>query len=171
MALALSMAGLLSILGFGGDFSLALNAGDVMALVSGIVFTIGAMQVRQTQNISVFEQVFAFFFFGAVVSVALFLLFPTQVEDLPSLTLLSTLLPWFFIMAVFFLIPVMSGIYWGSSLLDPGRLGILLQLEVIVGITSAALLSGEPFGWREFIGTVLVVGAGLVEVIGNRSSR
>jgi hypothetical protein len=67
-----------------------------------------------------------------------------------------------------FLIPVMSGIYWGSRHVDPGRLGILLQLEAVVGILSAALLAGEPFGLRQAIGAVLVVGAGFIEVLANR---
>jgi drug/metabolite transporter (DMT)-like permease len=66
-----------------------------------------------------------------------------------------------------FLIPVMSGVYWGSSHVDPGRLGILLQIEAVVGIGSAALLAGEPFGLRQAIGAVLVIGAGLVEVLKN----
>lgn len=146
VALILSMAGLLTILGIGGGFSLTLNLGDIMALMSGIVFTMGAMRVRQSENISVFEQVFAFFLFGSIISIALFFLFPADLDNLPFLTTISDLLPWFFVMAVFFLIPVMWGLYWGSGLVDPGRLGILLQLEAIVGISSAALFAGEPFG-------------------------
>ena len=63
----------------------------------------------------------------------------------------------------------MWGIYYGSQFVDPGRLGILLQLEAIVGISSAALFAGEPFGWREGIGAILVVSAGVTEVFGNRS--
>jgi drug/metabolite transporter (DMT)-like permease len=46
-------------------------------------------------------------------------------------------------------------------------LGILLQLEAVVGIGSAALLAGEPFGARQALGALLVISAGLVEVIGN----
>ncbi|NKB78155.1 MAG: EamA family transporter [Gammaproteobacteria bacterium] len=176
VALVLSMFGLLTILGIGGDFSLALNSGDVMALVSGVVFTIGAMRVRQTEDVSVFEQLFAFFLFGALVSLGLLFLFSsgganvTGVEKVPPMEKIVDLLPWFLLMAVVFLIPVMWGIYWGSGLVDPGRLGILLQLEAVVGIISAALLAGEPFGWRELIGAVLVVSAGLVEVFGNQST-
>ena len=57
-----------------------------------------------------------------------------------------------------------------EGVLDPGRLGILLQIEAVVGIGSAALLAGEPFGAREAIGAILVVSASLVEVIGNAKS-
>lgn len=36
-----------------------------------------------------------------------------------------------------------------------------------MGIASAALLAGEPFGAPQAIGAPLVIGAGLVEVAGN----
>ena len=80
---------------------------------------------------------------------------------------MSRLAPWLVLVAVGFLIPVMWGVYWGSRHVDPGRLGILLQIEAVVGVGSAALLAGEPFGVRQAVGAVLVISAGLVEVIGN----
>ena len=55
--------------------------------------------------------------------------------------------------------------------MDPGRLGILLQMEAVVGIGSAALLTDEPFGVVEVLGTVLVVAAGVADIVGNRSSK
>ena len=72
------------------------------------------------------------------------------------------------LVAVGFLIPVMFGLLWGGRQLDPGRVGILLQMEVVFGILSAAALTSEPFGWIEGIGAVLVLSAALVEVLGNR---
>lgn len=167
LALILSLGGLMTILGIGGDFSLSLNLGDFMALVSGILFTLGAMRVRNSQNISVFEQVFAFFLFGSVFSLALSFLPLAALGSPPTPDLLIQLIPWFALMAVGFLIPIMWGLYWGSQFVDPGRLGILLQLEAVIGISSAAILAGEPFGWREVIGAILVIGAGIVEVFGN----
>jgi drug/metabolite transporter (DMT)-like permease len=70
--------------------------------------------------------------------------------------------------AVGFLIPVMWGILWGAQHMDPGRLGILLQLEAIVGIASAALLTDEPFGLVEVLGSALVISAGIADVLGER---
>jgi drug/metabolite transporter (DMT)-like permease len=70
--------------------------------------------------------------------------------------------------AVGFLVPVMWGIYWGSQHVDPGRLGILLQIEAVVGIVSAALFAGEPFGVQQAVGGALVISAGVVEVLGNK---
>ncbi|MDH3452322.1 MAG: EamA/RhaT family transporter, partial [Gammaproteobacteria bacterium] len=58
----------------------------------------------------------------------------------------------------------------GARHLDPGRMGILLQMEAIVGIGSAALLAGEPFGLAEAAGSVLVISAGVTDVLGHRAT-
>ena len=166
-ALVLSMCGLLVILGVGGSFLSSFNLGDAMALASGMIFTIGAMRVRKMPEVSVFEQVFSFFFYGSLVSISLAYLPLVDLGSAPDLARMIDLLPWLAIMAVLFLIPVMWGLYWGSRYVDPGRLGILLQLEALVGISSAGLLAGEPFGLREITGAFLVISAGLVEVLGN----
>lgn len=168
MALLLSLSGMLAILSVGRGSSASVNLGDLMALLSGIFFAFGAVRVRQAPEISVFEQVFAFFLYGFVAALILALLPVAALGQPPDLEQLASLAPWLLLVAVGFLIPVMSGIYWGSRNVDPGRLGILLQIEAVVGIASAALLSGEPFGPRQAMGAALVIGAGVVEVLGNR---
>ncbi|MBX2868855.1 MAG: DMT family transporter [Acidiferrobacterales bacterium] len=169
LALLFSLAGMLTILGIGREFLHSFNLGDGMALLSGVVFTLGAMRVRQLQKVSTFEQLFAFFFYGTLVSLFLAYLPIINIGGVPGSKTLISLLPWLTIMSVLFLIPVMMGIYWGSRFVDPGRLGLLLQLEAIVGIGSAALLAGEPFGAREVIGSILVLSAGAVEIFGNQA--
>lgn len=169
ISLLLSLSGMLIILGVGDSITLSMNLGDLMALLSGILFAIGAMRVRQAPETSVFEQLFAFFLFGSLAALALALLPLAALGQPPSAEELAALAPWLVLVAVGFLIPVMWGIYWGSGHVDPGRLGILLQIEAVVGIGSAALFAGEPFGVRQAIGAVLVISASLVEVIGNRN--
>jgi drug/metabolite transporter (DMT)-like permease len=171
LALVLSLLGLLTILGLGDPLSLSLNSGDLLALLSGIVFTFGAMRVRQAAETAVFEQVFAFFFFGSIVALSFSLLPLTALGQPPAIEQLIILTPWIVLMAVGILIPAMWGVYWGSRYVDPGRLGILLQLEAVVGISSAALFAGEPFGSQEAIGAVLVISAGLIEVFANKGSE
>ncbi len=168
LSLFLSLAGLLAILGLGDPLAGGMNLGDGMALLSGMLFALGAMHMRQTAAADIFEQVFAFFLYGSVTSLTLALLPLAALGRPPSLDLLLSLAPWLLLVAGGFLIPVMWGIYWGTSRVDPGRLGILLQLEAVVGIGSAALLAGEPFGLRQAAGAVLVISAGLVEVLGGR---
>lgn len=170
ISLLLSLLGMLAILVAGKSFSVSMNFGDLLALASGILFAFGAMQVRkggEGSEVSVFEQVFAFFFYGSIAATIFSLLPMLSPGQPPSSKLLIALAPWFALLAVVFLIPVMWGVYWGSRHVDPGRLGILLQFEAVVGIGSAAFFAGEPFGAQQAIGAFLVIGAGLVEVTGN----
>ena len=62
-------------------------------------------------------------------------------------------------------LPVVFITLGGARKLSPGRVGLLLMGEAVVGITSAALLTDEPFGLRELIGTLLVLSAAAVEVV------
>ncbi len=171
LSLLLSMAGLLALLRVSADLEVTLNAGDAMALLSGIMYAVGAMRVRQAQEVTVFEQVFAFFLFGGIFAFAMTFLPIADYGILPTASVLMAVVPWMILMAVVFMIPVVWGLYWGNRYVDPGRLGILLQLEAVVGIGSAAILTDEPFGWREATGALLVVSAGLIEVIANRPER
>ena len=62
---------MLIILGVGSPLSFSMNLGDLMALLSGILFAFGAMRVRQAPETSVFEQVLAFFLYGSLAALAL----------------------------------------------------------------------------------------------------
>ncbi len=170
VSLLLGLAGMALIIIKAGTLSVALNAGDLIALVSGVLFSFGALNVRTTRETALFEQVFAFFLFSSLASF-LFMWLPLPSAGAPpSPTQLGRFAPWLLLAAGGFLIPVMSGVYWGSRHVDPGRLGILLQTEAIVGILSAALFAGEPFGLRQAVGAACVVGAGFIEVAANRGS-
>ena len=114
-----------------------------------------------------FEYAFSFFLYGALVALVVAALPIEALGRAPRFEQLVVLLPWLVLMAVGFLIPVVWGILWGSQRMNPGRLGILLQMEAIVGIGSAAILTDEPFGPPEISGTVLVIGAGVAEVLGS----
>ncbi len=171
LSLLLSMAGLLVLLRVGADLDVSLNTGDVMALLSGMIYAVGAMRVRQAQAVSVFEQVFAFFLYGGIFAFALTFLPIPGFGVLPSLSVIQQVVPWMILVSVVFIIPVSWGLFWGNRSVDPGRLGILLQLEAVVGIGSAAIIIDEPFGWREATGALMVLAAGLIEVVANRPQR
>jgi len=75
---------------------------------------------------------------------------------------------WIAIVAVLML-PITYFTIWPATLLSPGRVGMLLMGDVIVGVASAAMLTGERFGTREMIGTLLIVSAAIVEVARRQS--
>ena len=63
------------------------------------------------------------------------------------------------------MLPITYLTIWPATVLSPGRVGMLLMVEVIVGVVSAAILTDEQFGMRELAGTVLIISAGVVEVL------
>jgi len=171
VALVLGLAGLFVILGGKTGIPLPQNLGDVMALLSGMLWAVGSMRIRQSADSGTFEHLFSFFVYGGIFALALALLPVEALGSPPAWSELAALAPWLVLAALGFLIPVMWGILWGARHMDPGRLGILLQLEAIIGIASAAILTDEPFGLVESLGTVLVIGAGVADILGDRHPR
>jgi len=86
-------------------------------------------------------------------------------EIIPSGSVLGSGWPWLALLIALFGVPPVIMALWGASRLSPGRVGILLMGEVVVGVASAATWAGEPFGTREILGTVLIVGAALIETV------
>lgn len=170
LAVVLGLGGLYVILGGDGGLPLPRNAGDWMALVSGMLWAFGTLRVRQAgDTASDFENVFGFFAYGAVAALLLTLLPLDTLGVRPAGQQVLAFLPWLLLIALAFLIPVVFVMLWGARHVDPGRVGILFQMEALCGIVSAAILTDERFGWVEATGAVLVISAALVEVLGNKT--
>jgi len=166
LAIVLGLAGLYVILGGDGSFPLPRNAGDWMALLSGMSWAFGSTRIRMAPDATLFENTFSFFASGAVVTVALAFLPIEAMGAPPTRAEIMTFLPWILLVTFGFLIPAMLMQLYGTKLVDPARVGILFQIEAVVGIGSAAALTSEPFGWQEAIGSILVIAAAFTEVMG-----
>ena len=163
LALVFGLAGMLVVLGLGSQFPWPKNLGDWLALASGMLWSYGSLRVFRVGQAATFEQIFVFVLGGAVVSGLFVLLFFDVVGPWPQPRDWSSLLFWIAVASAL-MVPMLALTIWPATLLSPGRVGILLMGEIVVGVTSAALLSGEPFGLRELIGTLLILTAGIVEV-------
>ncbi len=163
LALILGIAGLFVILGFDRGLPLPRNIGDWMALLSGIAWAYGSLRVYRSESASAWETTSAFFAGGLLVTLVAVLI-PIGVTA-PSSESLVAATPWLFLLVGAYLVPSMLLLLWAASRLSPGRVGLLLMGEVVVGVISAALLTDEPFGGRELIGTILIVSAGVIEVM------
>jgi drug/metabolite transporter (DMT)-like permease len=171
VALVLGLAGLVVILGFEGGYPLPRNAGDWLALISGVAWAYGSLRVYSRPQIEVYETAFAFFAGGMLVTAAVALLPIAGNEAVPTWEVLGTGWPWLALLIALFGVPPVIMVLWGAACLSPGRVGILLMGEVVVGVTSAAVWSGEPFGLREVIGTVLIAGAAFIETVHPQLAR
>ena len=77
----------------------------------------------------------------------------------------NILLLWIVLFAIIWLLPSIFLTYISVEILDPGRINILLMFEVIIGITTAAILTNEVIGLREIIGAIFIISAGAIELI------
>ncbi|MGH6903622.1 MAG: DMT family transporter [Geminicoccaceae bacterium] len=158
VSVVLGLAGATVLLGLAGGLPLPRSAGDWLGLAAGVLFALSVTLVRKGQAIRGFEQTLVAFAAAALLSLALLVAVPHQ-----TATVDAAILVWAALAALTWLLPVTWLLLWGARFLEPGRVSLLLLLEVAVAAVSAAFLAGEPFGLREAAGCVLIIAAGALE--------
>lgn len=157
-AIASGLAGLAVICGFGFATPLAWSSADAMALAGGFAWAWAAIAVNRAGEGPLFDRVFV----QALFLAPLFLAISLPSAD-PGALLVAEIeasrMSWAAALGLVWMLPAMALTVYGASHLDPGRVGVFLMLEVVIGVASAAWLAGEPFGWREIAGTALVAAA------------
>jgi len=166
LAMGLGFAGIACILGTGGGLPLPRNSGDWIALASGLLWTAGTIRSFRRPSLAIALPVFAFGAGGLMASAIILMLAAAAGLPLAQAGGLTGNWPSVVLIALVLFVPPNALVLWAAQRLDPGRVGILLMTEVMAGAASAALLSGEPFGWPELAGTALIIGAGLAEISG-----
>lgn len=161
-------AGMALILGVTEGVPLPRNAGDWVALVSGMLWAAGTMHSYARPATGIALPVFTFSLGGVLASGAILVLGAAAGMPMATAGPILSVLPWIIAAALVFFVPPNFLVLWAAQRLDPGRVGILLTTEVLVGALSAGFLSGQPFGLPEIAGTAFIVSAGLVEVLGRR---
>ncbi len=168
VVVVLGFAGAAVILDFEGGVPSPRGLGEWMGLASGIVFAIGATFAHKVVGDYELEKVWLSLAFGAVLSTAFALVNP--VFPMPSADQLLAAAPFAFGVVAVILIPITWTMVWGAQRLDPGRLSLLLMLEVVAASVSSALLAGEPYGLEKLIGTTMILTAGGVEALTQRKA-
>ena len=160
-ALALGLGGLWVVLGGGSGVPLPRNPGDWCALIAGVTWAFGTLRVHQDTAVPAVAHVTSLFIGGTAVVVTVALL-PVTDAPAPPVTVPAAAI----VLAVAVISLVSAwGILWGARLVSPGRAGLLLMMEVVTGLASAAALAGEPFGAAQLAGSMLIMAAALAEVL------
>ncbi len=169
LAVAGGLAGLFIILGGDADtLPLPSNAGDWLALASGICWSVGCFYAFTSSIRRGTVELAVSMCGGSIVVAAAFVLaFGAGVAGTPPTAGdIATVLPVAAAIVAVHFIPLTVLTMWGTPRLPPARVGILLMLEVVIAVSLAALLTDDPFGLREILGAALVLSAGVVEVSG-----
>ncbi len=164
LGLLLAFSGLYVVLVVESGLPIPRNVGDWFALLSGICWSVASVKLFQDGARYMIEKVTIFIFFALAASLLLLLWHQGSFDGMPDGASLARGWYWIALVALMML-PITYLTIWPATLLSPGRVGMLLMVEVIVGVASAALLTDETFGLREFSGALLVISAGIVEVL------
>ncbi len=163
VALALSLTGAFVILG--GDISLAaFRLGDILALVSGLAWAVGASLIFSSgQSDPIRLSLVAIV--SAIIIGTLFAQFETGTAGgSGAVGLIAAQWQMALLMGTIYLAPVVLVTLWSAHHVPPAALTFLLTAEVVSGVVSTALLLDEPFGPLHAIGATLIIAGAIAEV-------
>ena len=162
-AILLGLFGLVLLLSGSGDETLPLNIGDVFALLSGVLWGMGAAGMKRWPDAPTVATTTGQFAVTVTVSVLLGIF--VFHESAPTLAAITAALPVAFTASTFVLLPSIFIIFWASKRLFPGRVGVLMMSEALVAIISASfLLPEETMTVMQWIGGTIIITACFVEV-------
>jgi drug/metabolite transporter (DMT)-like permease len=166
--IVLGLAGLAVIFGVEAGIPAPKGAGDWMGLTAGVAWALAMVNLNRTVDRPLFDRIFVQFVFLGPIFFLVALMAGSTPNLSPSTETLLDSLPWLLAFSLAWMLPVMLLTIVGASRLDPGRVAILLMFEIIVGLTTAAVLTDEPFGLREAAGAALILAASGTELTPRR---
>jgi drug/metabolite transporter (DMT)-like permease len=163
LAIAIAFIGMAVVLNTGFLLPFPRNIGDWLAVAGGVAWACSIILLKVQKGAEPLDLSLQNFIGTALLLIPF--MFLVEWTAVPALSLFANQLWWLipFIVLVF-----MTGVYasmWAVPLLPPAIVGLLYMTEISSGAISAALLSGEAFGWRQAAGITLITLAGSFESI------
>lgn len=163
-AILIGLMGMFLLLSGGAAGAMPLNIGDLLGLLSGLFWAVGAAMIRRFEGVPLVGMTFFQFLFTALMALLCALAFGPR--EMPEIAALTAQLPLAVGVALGLILPTVAVIFWAQRFLFPGRVGLLMMSEVLVAVISASLfLPEERMGPVEWIGAVMIIGACLIEVL------
>ena len=150
-----------------GNF-LPSSMADIFGILSGMLWSVCATLIRINKELDVNFATSIFILVGGI-----FVILATYLPDGQTLNgfnfdVFSKTIPVIIAFAFIWLLPGYWLITYGQDQVDPGRAGILLMFEVVIGVISAYLLANGIITLREFIGAIFVMSAPLIEIYSSK---
>jgi drug/metabolite transporter (DMT)-like permease len=165
LTLSLALGGLWIVFSKQTVIPLPENSGDWLALAGGALFSAGLVRLELIKTDGVFPIIFSFFFFGTIFNIIAGFLLKEYLGPVPPIEAFVSMALFLIIISVFYFIPTGIVIFWSPSKLGAGLCSILFLSEIVVGVITSSILTNEPFGWREIIGSSLIVIGGVLAVV------
>ena len=165
ITLVLALSGVWIVFGQEGVIPLPQNSGDWIALLGGILIAASAVRMEIKKPEGIYPILFSFFFYGGLFTLIQSYFLSDYLGDAPSIESWVAMMPWLILIAILFHIPTNIVILGAPSRIGAGIFSIIILFEIVVGTFSAAILTDELIGWREILGSSLIIFAGLTEII------
>ena len=168
LSITAGFIGLFIITGLDKGNFLPNSLADIFGIFSGLLWSICASLIRVNKELDVNFGTSIFILMGGV-----FVLLATLLPDGQIISGFNSqiLFQTYLIILAFAFIWLLPG-YWlityGQDQVDPGRAGILLMFEVVIGIISAYLIANELISIRELLGALFILSSPLVELYSSR---
>ncbi len=161
LAIAIAFIGMAVVLNTGVFLPVPRNSGDWLAVAAGVAWAASIILLKVNQQAEPIDLWLQNFIGTALLLLPI--LFIADGNAIPSAQAIAAQLWW---LVPFIVLVFMTGVYssmWAVPLLPPAIISLLYMTEISSSAISAALLSGEPFGWRETLGIALITLAGALE--------
>lgn len=159
LAIAMGLAGAALLLGDIGGVPLPQDRAEWLGLIGGVFWALALLFVNLSAGRPDLVRAFLIVAATAPAYMLVGADAPASAVDWPGAIL------WLAVFAVVWIIPVVWLTLYGASRMDPGRVAIILILEVAVAIVSAAVVAGEWLDGLELVGAVAIIGAGVLESV------
>lgn len=159
LSVAGALVGAAMILGGPRLLAEAPSASDVLAVLSGMALALNNVLFRKLPQLAVVEKIAAMFAGCLLLAAALTL---AGVQPLPQ-----GVAPAVWLQLVAFgllgLSLATAGTQWGVAHMEAGRSSVLIIMELVAAVASAALIDGMRLSTLEWLGGCLVIAASLIE--------
>lgn len=167
LAIVLGIVGLYVIFASDAGLPLPRNIGDWCGLISGMFWAVGCLLVLVDERVDPRIHAVNFFVVGAVISLAAAVLANAKgLSVTPDWEAVHLSVLWMVPITLLLVLPAGFASIYAPTKLNPGVVGLLFMLEIVVATITAAIWAGEPIGPREYAGLALVLSAGVLEPFG-----
>ncbi|ASP35481.1 DMT family transporter [Labrenzia sp. VG12] len=165
--IGLGLLGLLIIVRADKGISGGLSAGDWMGIAGGLIWAAAAVVMKSDKDGNGIDFTLSYFAWGSVAALLLLIVPLDGTGEIPDWETMRSVLLWMVPVTLLLVIPPAFAIMWGATVLSPGLIAILFMTEISAAAITAAIWAGEPFGFRELAGVILISAAGIFEPVLN----
>ena len=159
LAVVMCLAGAIVILDIANvDNTQGITWIDILAIVSGMSFAMTNILFRSVQDVPVMSKL-AIMFIGSAALIGVSLL--VYANSIVGASALSVFLAMFY--GAVWLILITLGSLWAVTRMEAGRSAIIIVMELVAAVVSAALLTENILQLHEIAGGLLVLSAAVME--------